>query len=97
MKHKLTKDDKEQIKNLAKMLPEIPLATYEVMSGVAILGNDKLKHLHDKVTNPNVKYKVNISGGSPEAFNHEKRIKKAFINGGLDAVSKYVNQFKKHD
>ena len=75
------------------MLPMIPVAKTEIVAGSEILKNDDYKHLRTDDIKPLNNYK--IRKGSLSAVNHSRRLEKAFINGGEQAVKNYMDQYRK--
>lgn len=96
--HKVTKDVDAQLKDLASVLPEFTPQAIAYFTGAQM--NEKYTPEAIKemgLTLPleaDAQYKVKTAG-VPQAINHYKRMKSAYMQGSWEAVDVYCTPYKK--
>jgi hypothetical protein len=93
---KISKEVGAQLKDLAGKLPAIPVSSTLRMSGQQVLdgASKKERKTNLKHIDPAAMYTVKTPG-SPQAVNHEKRLRSAYIQQGPSGVMAYLEPFKK--
>ena len=81
-------------KELKKIANQLPPTFYYVKAGLIAKGSDVIAegktHVSGQEIDPNKRYHVPVTYEKP--VNHLLRLKRAFLNGGKEAILKYVDE-----